>query len=244
MCVCVCLCVFVCVCVCATGADVISDKIRVSILQSEWTRAYYALRGALKLYHERHPDSYATIVIDEPTACLPSSLSGLADMQRGEGADKLKLSILSDLAVMAVYFACDYPTARFMFASSSAAINVLTSTMHVCLWVRDGTMAARERLCSLRPSCVWMCLHLLEVASENTLGPRSHWWLLQPMSVPSLTQFFHDEFRRTPHPFSEEQVRTVVANYGLPRAIRDAFAAISTRTCTCVDVFVYCRGRT
>ena len=90
-----------------------------AVLESSWNRAYWALRDGLELYRVRNPGTYATVIIDEPTACFAAALS-LSDTK-----SDLASCIISDLVELAVYYSCDKPTARLIFASSSASVGML-----------------------------------------------------------------------------------------------------------------------
>ena len=101
----------------------------VFILQSIWNRSITALRRALELYRERHPGTYATIIIDEPTACMPFAYSA------SKTVSTLQARIINDLATIAVYFGCDIKTAQFVFSSSSPAIRFLTGMLAFSAYV-------------------------------------------------------------------------------------------------------------
>ena len=86
-----------------------------------WKRAYKALSDALVMYKQLHPDKFATIIIDDPSGCFPSALS--VSKERYDLSDR----IISDLTTLAVIYSCDKPTARVIFASSSAGVERLSA---------------------------------------------------------------------------------------------------------------------
>ena len=96
-----------------------------SFLRSSWDRSFQALSNALMMYREKHPDEFATIVIDEPTTCFPRALS------MPETQSKLARIIVDDLAWLGVHHGCDQQTARVIYASSSAAVGSLSMSLIV-----------------------------------------------------------------------------------------------------------------
>ena len=88
-------------------------------LQSTWDRSFLALSDALTMYREKHPDEYATLVIDEPTSCFPMSLS------QPETQTAFAHNVLNDLKWLGVHHGCDKKAVQVIYSSSSAAIACL-----------------------------------------------------------------------------------------------------------------------
>ena len=106
------------------------------VLQSEWERLLGALKAGIELYAEKHPGKYPTIMIDEPTTLFPKS--PFTPYSMSDPVDVLKRTILSDLTNSAVIYGVDHARmgacAKFMFASSSAAMSVILSmSLDICI---------------------------------------------------------------------------------------------------------------
>ena len=199
----------------------------IPILQSNWDRAYRALCDAIEMYGRLHPDTYATIVIDEPSACFPQALT-----LRTEHCD-VSDRVIRDLTHLAVYYACDKPIARVIFASSSAAVERLGMLLCAefaglgCTPFSDST------------------LFVLPLSVEGSMSGRSIWFSPTPIPTDELLQYYgNSSTNPCPTQLSNEQLKLVLDSYGLPRSINATLISLSaavgmcTMHCLCSDLWL------
>jgi hypothetical protein len=184
-----------------------------SILESNWCRARKALQGGIEMYLDKHPGTFPTIVIDEPTSLFPAS--NLDSDSPLSSIETLKRQILEDMIKMAVTYASGVDDkakgrcARFIFSTSSTTGSALLSMQY---WFRIHFLYCLDSF------------YYRVVMSGTCLGGQSVLYVPDPLSVDQLTAF-NIENRSV---WLKSVIPDVVKHFRMPRSVNMVLSCLGT----------------